>query len=588
MGEEKRLRVRDHVFAQVAGFALEGESHGLSVLPGQTGSGKTYAAAAVACAVALRDPAVLQDGKIRIEDGGGLPQRLIYVTPLRKNRDAFVGEISKFAAANGLDREAVLEKVYLVEGVADSAVAHAADESIAWPQDNEALKRALNELSAVTRSFRHVEQDIAKGAYENKESATIARNSAEEMVRAAERRLRSAAKSYCARRWEDETDDEGASAPTLAEFCAGPEYDWVRSAWPSSGTWGKRVFVMTPEKFMMSHDTILSGTFTWMTSRQPGQILDGAMVVIDESDTTYGRMLDKLIESAAKGAVDPVEYIQKLAHVSSDGFEGRDADVVGRDGKGKSYGLSRFSVACEQATALYEEYGLASNFKLSDEAGAKGAQLFSDGVSSSVRVNGEFKSLAVRHDKRSGKNWIVAPRRGAAPLPKIEANLYCGEDSFINDALFALQAEREGAWCCVVPSLGCAVGTETPLTTMPDIDAMREYLRKAAAGEDVPTERSTDTLMALYGDTFDIAWAEEAGGASALYYASDCHNANVKRARATRLRRLRTLDGTSVAPWMELLMPMLDVWFVKMRESTVRPFPLKYLNEWLRAQGQDL
>lgn len=423
MGEEKRLWVRDHVFAQVAGFALEGEAHGLSVLPGQTGSGKTYAAAAVACAVALQDPAVLLNGKIRVEDGGGLPHRLIYVTPLRKNRDAFVGEIGKFAAANGLDREAVLEKVYLVEGVADSAVAHAADESIAWPQDDEALKRALNELSAVTRSFRHVEQDIAKGAYENKEEATIARNSAEEMVRAAERRLRSAAKSYCARRWENEAGTEGPASSTLAEFCAGPDYDWVRAAWPSAGTWAKRVFVMTPEKFMMSHDTILSGSFTWMTSRQPGQILDGAMVVVDESDTTYGRMLDKLIESAAKGAVDPVEYIQKLAHVSSDGFEGRDADVVGRGDGDKSYGLSRFSVACAQATALYEEYGLASNFKLSDEAGAKGAQLFSDGVSSSVRVNGEFKSLAVRHDKRSGKNWIVVPRKSASSMPRIEAVL---------------------------------------------------------------------------------------------------------------------------------------------------------------------
>lgn len=165
-------------------------------------------------------------------------------------------------------------------------------------------------------------------------------------------------------------------------------------------------------------------------------------------------------------------------------------------------------------------------------------------------------------------------------------NLYCGEDPFTNEALLALQAEREGTWCCVSPSLGCAVGTETSLTTMPDIDAMRDYLRKAAAGEEVPTERSTEALMALYGDTFDIAWAEEAGGASALYYAADCHNANVKRARATRLRRVRTLDGAPVAPWMALLMPMLDVWFVKMRESTVRPFPLKYLDEWLRAENQ--
>lgn len=67
----EELKVRDHVFAQMAGFALDGEDHGLSVVPGQTGSGKTYAAAAVACAVALRDPKLLLTGKISLSDGGG-------------------------------------------------------------------------------------------------------------------------------------------------------------------------------------------------------------------------------------------------------------------------------------------------------------------------------------------------------------------------------------------------------------------------------------------------------------------------------------------------------------------------------------
>lgn len=190
-----------------------------------------------------------------------------------------------------------------------------------------------------------------------------------------------------------------------------------------------------------------------------------------------------------------------------------------------------------------------------------------------------------KHGKAAAYGLVRITPEGAMAFEAMD-NLYCGEDPFIVEALSALQVEREGVWCCVSPSLGVVIGTDTGLTTMPDIEGMKDYLRKAAAGDDVSSERSVETLMALYGDTFDIAWAEEGDGASALYYAADCHNANIKRARATRLRRVRTLDGGPIAPWMEILMPMLDVWFVKMRESTVRPFPLKYLNEWLRVVEQ--
>ena len=422
MATSTQLKVRDHVFAQMAGFALDGAGHGLSVVPGQTGSGKTYAAASVACAVALQDPALLLTGKIPVRNGGGLPRRLIYVTPLRKNRDAFIDEIVKFADGAGLDSAAVRERVYLVESAVDSAMGNIAAPDIAWPHDDEVLQKALAEFGVSARSFKQVELDIDKGTY-NKDQAAYAKESAEEAVRSAEKNLRAAARNYCVKSWEAETRGEMEERPSLSEFCGDVAYDWVRAAWPAARTWEKRVFVMTPEKFMTSHDTVLNGSFTWMTARQPGQMLDGAMVIIDESDTTYARMLDKLIERTAKWAIDPVEYVQKLAHTSKDGFDKRDVRVVGRRDEDKSYGLTRFSLACGQATALYEEYGLASNFKLSDITGAKGAQLFSDGVSSSVRVDGEFKGLAVRRDVRNGKNWIVYPGRRTSELPKIETIL---------------------------------------------------------------------------------------------------------------------------------------------------------------------
>lgn len=158
-------------------------------------------------------------------------------------------------------------------------------------------------------------------------------------------------------------------------------------------------------------------------------------------------------------------------------------------------------------------------------------------------------------------------------------SFYDGDDEFVDQSVRALDEEPEGTWCCVSPSLGTVVGTETKMVTMPSFTAMADYAAEFKQGKADAGQRSAETLMALYGDEFDIAWAVEPGGMSALYYAADCHNARTKRARATRLRRLTSFDGP-IEPWLDILMTMLDVWFVKMREGTVRPFPIKYLREW--------
>ncbi len=308
-----------------------------------------------------------------------------------------------------------------------------------------------------------------------------------------------------------------------------------------------------------------------------------------------------------------------LAYLSSKGL----AAVSGRQGR-----LSLCCVPAKEAAGEDDPYAQLAPFPsqhltpaiLGGEAYRKGEKHLPENVIGWPAVDAALKELRIKGDVDAGAvrlfDWaslaLAEPLLFASPLGpgaeddgeegvdvgkyaaiRIEADgrmgflsvddLYDEGDPLVDEAIMALQSQDAGSWCCVSPSLGCALGRETTLTTMPDLEAVRAYRRAFKAGDAEGGPRSEDVLRSLYGDGLDIAWSVEPKAASALYYASDCQKARTAQARATRLRRIESLSGP-VEPWMDLLMPMLDVWFVKMRASTVRPFPLKYLDEWVYAK----
>lgn len=511
------LKVRDYVFAHLAEFALDGEGPGLTVIPGQTGSGKTFAAAAVACAVALGDASLLweSNGLVAPRPGAELPERLIYLTPLKKNRDAFVGEMHRFmqVAAGGDARlGGVLAEAatYVVESAIDVAVGCVvASGGEGWPpelREHDSFLRLDNEM----RVLRQVAADVEAGALEG-ELAKLAKEDAENRVRAAERELRSQAKLYLARRYREEVTDKGIKGLSLAEWARGGEFDWLRAAWPSASTFDKSVFVMTPDKFMTPHDTIVAGSFTWATARGAGQILDGAMVIVDESDTTYGRMLDRLIEQAAKGGLDPVDFTQKLAHVKRHGFEGRDELVTGGGEDKARSAFTRFDNAAAIAARAYDEFGLASNFKLAKDLENKSIQLFSDGVSGSIRVDGGYKRLVSRPG--AGKNWICVAGSGDRGLLRVEAVLKSvrGVTNLALKGLlglaFSLQDKmrkraREGDDEATL-SLEQAIGSVLSELHIADADKVRAAVEQLAQGQ-VYAKRSGDKAGMFTRDDLSI------------------------------------------------------------------------------------
>ena len=410
MSDEERRKVRDYIFAHYAGFALDGKKSGLTAIPGQTGSGKTYAAAALACAVADGNPDILLGGKVSLESAvpSSLPKRLIYVTPLKKNRNAFVSEIRKVAEANGLPVDAIEREVYLVENNVDTAISSIAsrlDDDDLWP-DQVRNSDPFKSFEAAIRDY-NVFVKAAEMSQSSPSDAARVRKQADDGLRLAESALRKGVKDYLRSCYDASSDNSKVS---FSEFCLRSKFDWVRKVWPSASTYMKSVFVMTPEKFMRKHDTITHGAFTWCSARQEGGVLDGAVVILDESDTTYDNILRMLIDDAVGNGMDPIEFIQQLVPMAKDRWVGRDSRLVpppGTDGSLSKYsGFRRLICACEGAAELYDRFHFNSSFKLKG-CDNKRVQLFSDGLRSHARVNGQAARLISKNVPKDGKNWIV-------------------------------------------------------------------------------------------------------------------------------------------------------------------------------------
>ena len=411
MSDEERLKVRDYIFAHYAGFALDGKKSGLTAIPGQTGSGKTYAAAALACAVAEGKPDILLNGKVPLESAvpSSLPKRLIYVTPLKKNRNAFVSEIKKVAEANSLPVDAIEREVYVVENNVDTAISSIAprlDDDDLWPEPVRALK-PFKEFEAAIRDY-YVFVKAAEMSQGSPSDAARVRKQADDGLRLAESALRKGVKDYLKGLYNDSPDKRNGTP--FSDFCLSSDFNWVRKVWPSASTHLKSVFVMTPEKFMRKHDTITHGAFTWCSARQEGGVLDGAVVILDESDTTYDNILRMLIDDAVGNGMDPIEFVQQLVPMAKDRWVGRDSRLVpppGADGSLSKYsGFRRLMQACDGAAELYDRFHFSSNFKLAGCDG-KRVQLFSDGLHSHARVNGQVAKLVSKNVPKDGKNWIV-------------------------------------------------------------------------------------------------------------------------------------------------------------------------------------
>lgn len=123
----------------------------------------------------------------------------------------------------------------------------------------------------------------------------------------------------------------------------------------------------------------------------------------------------------------------------------------------------------------------------------------------------------------------------------------------------------------------------TDVRTIPDVEMIRNILesnheerRGRTEGLKVEAARSD-----LWGGCVDIGYEELDEGRWIYYVGSN--NLNQSVANASVVRLAEGLDGSEV--FLRDLLPMMSATFVKHKQLTVIPFPVKYLREWADQLG---
>lgn len=418
-------------------YALEPKANGLSILEARTGEGKTHAAANLALAVALQDPDVLADDIPReLFDRGDekLPAKLIYVTPNRPNRGQFCDDILKLAKKRASEHrdpplvETVKSKVFEAKSVNDSLTDKLIDSQgqvngRAWNKIPERIRSSTQGcvFVAMLMKYQRIMADFnSMDAVKRKLYGDDARCTAEKQLRDTEKELRKyvgaefrkevsrLVKSDFARATDDEPKrcrmqriDEVSVALLRSE-----RWSWLADVWPAAELPDKRVLVMTPEKFMLPQDTVIHGIIHYDLPK----FLDGAMVIIDESDLAAARIRDRIIEENAKNPVDMVRFIHDVYRA----LRGRASDSFVSVISKNLHGQNDFDPqACLaniklEAERMVREFHIDDLLKLSDSLKGPADMLdriFGDGTRLYSSGMGSSKYYC-RHDKREHAVYI--------------------------------------------------------------------------------------------------------------------------------------------------------------------------------------
>lgn len=155
---------------------------------------------------------------------------------------------------------------------------------------------------------------------------------------------------------------------------------------------------------------------------------------------------------------------------------------------------------------------------------------------------------------------------GEVPLDRVE-------DWQVVDALSGHERKGDDAVCVMEDAEGNLNAIfETDLFTVPE--DLSSHIARVRRKDNVRAEQAkTEEVASLLG----IGVVRE-GETSALFFSGLPSNPNIRVARSSNVRRLEALDGSRLR--MDLVVPLLDVDFVRLRQLTVVPWPLKYLREF--------
>lgn len=268
------------------------EERGFHILASPTGSGKTTCCVKVVADLLVKDPSF----------------KLVYVTPLKDNRNEFHGKLTRELVARGRGDLLPCNLPSNKDGVTEALRVRRLPPPV--PAGNPSFQEALGICERLVSTVSAIETQKKVHTKEAREVQAMLEASCDEL----ERDLRGIVKrsfSLDYQTFRNRCSKRGIKAIAPEEYMLGSEgWSLIPAFWRAALLHTDRVIVVTPQKLMAPCDTIVRGLVT-LTSRM---FLTGRTVVFDEPDRIKRELLSVICRSDfSKGAStnDPFDLLYR-------------------------------------------------------------------------------------------------------------------------------------------------------------------------------------------------------------------------------------------------------------------------------------
>lgn len=354
----------------ISDFAKSERENGLLLLDMPTGFGKTYS--------------VIKYIADFIADENNKDKKVFFITTLKKNlpMDALKKQLDEMGLGYLFD-----ERVLKLEPNSDTAVENYSRSMI----DNIPLEIRRSE------EFKHFKDDIE--FLQKSEKNSFYESVKDNFKTNNEYKFRMFLQKILS-----------VNFPTLAEKLYAIKTDsawqWVGKLYPSVFTRERQVIMMSMDKFICPHSSIVEKPYIFYNN----SITNGALVFIDEFDATKETVLKNIIENGLKEKIDYIELFNHIyAVLQSKTFPERffSPSENRQSGTYRSQSLkSVMEKLKEKADDIFHSHSLQFNHKTENNGQIESNFLFHDHRFISV-LNGRNRYISTYSDKKDSINRIT-------------------------------------------------------------------------------------------------------------------------------------------------------------------------------------
>lgn len=410
----KQYAMQGPIYRRMIDFTRE-HPYGIRCITTPTGSGKTYVAARLFAETFFASP----------------DTRMVYVVPLKENRNSFAAECLTAAKAVGYADDDICrlsDSIFVAKSQMDCLVESYSNEN-GWQEigtrisgmKKSALRPEFDRLDEAMHKYKNLKKtlELAKADSLTDELMRQCTYRVNSLKRACLGELRSEFREY-----RNSVSECNLSLYEYYQLHI-EAWGWMESLWPAIQVPEKRIFILTPEKLLSPEDTVISGTFSWVNP--DGALGNSPIAILDEGDSIKGNFLGTLASNAAKGEIDPFNFLSRLYVAAAGWLE--NPDVLKEGGVPSfnktvdsnitddswNFGIDPqkiLSAVVNLLRAAKNELYVDCSYKLEDSSSQSYSAFMFPGYSSTVGFDGAERYRVLPHstdnkDTRGIKNHIV-------------------------------------------------------------------------------------------------------------------------------------------------------------------------------------